>query len=245
MRVNYSRVQVVLEGQMLSKALLGCSALIGAASLAATGSPAAASGSVTVDMGQSSQDFALYGQGAIAPGIGSFTVGQGSSVYDPGSNTSTFTLSGTITGGSTGFNSGSYAFITKFSGPDTPEAGPNAPPAQSNPSNTNVFFYDTLDPSTSMKLVLTGTPTGNHTIPLVKGGNFVGPNFFFSFASASCTGVTVCGQNNVGLTPGATIFGPVTLGATFAAPEPATWAMMLLGFGALGGMMRGRRAHAA
>jgi hypothetical protein len=33
------------------------------------------------------------------------------------------------------------------------------------------------------------------------------------------------------------------VGATRAVPEPATWAMMLLGFGAVGHLMRGRRAR--
>jgi hypothetical protein len=219
------------------------------ATLLTASAGAAAAASITVDMGPSTQDFTLYGQGAISPGIGSFTVGQGSSVYDSGTNTSTFTLSGNITGGSAGYNSGTYAFVTTYSGMDTPEAGPNAPFAQSNPSNVNQFFYNFLDPSTTMTLDLFGTATGDHVIPLVSGGAFLGPGFGFTFVNAACTGVAVCGQNDVGLAPGATIFGPVTISATFTAvPEPAGWALMLVGFGGLGavaGFARKRTAVAA
>jgi hypothetical protein len=204
-----------------------------AVSLATTASAV----TITVDTGPSSQDFTLYGQGAIAPGIGSFTVGQGAGVFDPATNTSTFTLSGAITGGSPGYNSGTYAFVTTYSGNDTPEAGPNAPKAQSNPANTNEFYYDSLDPSTTMTFDLFGTPTGNHVIPLVTGGSFLGPGFSFAYTATSCSGSPTggCGQNNVGLTPGTSIFGPVDISVSFSVvPEVSTWAMMVLGFASLG-----------
>ena len=35
------------------------------------------------------------------------------------------------------------------------------------------------------------------------------------------------------------------VGVAAAVPEPATWAMMMLGFGALGGLVRSRRSKAA
>jgi hypothetical protein len=197
----------------------------------------AAADTISVDLGQSAQNFTLYGQGPIAPGIGSFKNGQGSGVFDSGTNSSTFTLSGTITSGSPGYNSGTYDFITTYAGQDTPQAGPNAPFAQSNPSNLNFFFYNHLDPSTTMTLELFGAPTGDHVIPLVVGGSILDPDFFFLYTTASCTGVAVCTQNNVGLTPGATISGPVTITASFvtsSVPEPATWGLMLIGLGALG-----------
>ncbi|MBV8103775.1 MAG: PEP-CTERM sorting domain-containing protein [Hyphomicrobiales bacterium] len=215
----------------------------------------ASAATLFVDTGPSSQNFTLYGQGAYSPGLGSFTIGQGAGSYDSGTNTSTFILSGAITGGSPGLNSGTYEFITTYSGNDTPEAGPNAPQGHSNPSNSNEFFYSLLDPSTTMTFDLFGTPTGNHVIPLVAGGSFLGPGFGFSFTTASCTGSPMggCGQNNVGLTPGTSIFGPVDISVSFSSalvPEPSTWALLFLGFAGLGfaGYRKaktGRRAHFA
>ncbi|HEY7900832.1 MAG TPA: PEPxxWA-CTERM sorting domain-containing protein [Caulobacteraceae bacterium] len=202
---------------------------------------AAGASTVTVSLGQSAQNFTLYGQGAYAPGLGSFTVGQGAGSTAAG--VSTFILSGAITGGSAGYNSGTYEFITTYNGADSPTAGPNAPQARSNPSFPNEFFYSHFDPSTDMVLELFGTPTGNHIIDLVTNGVFDGPGFGFSFVTASCTGVDVCDQNTVGLTPGATIGGPVDISASFAAvPEPATWAIMLAGFAGLGAALRRRRS---
>ena len=223
---------------MSFRTLISAGAWVALASLTA---PAALAGTVSVFTNASSQGFTLYGQGPIAPGIGSFKIGQGSGSYDAGANLSTFTLSGTIAGGAPGWNSGTFAFITTYAGQDTPQAGPDAPPGQSNPSDTNEFFYDTLDPSTSMKLVLTGTPSGDHTIPLVKGGAFLGPSFSFAYVFSTCSGVAVCDQNTVGLTPGASESGPVIISAAFNVPEPATWAMLLVGLGGLGAAMRGRR----
>lgn len=211
---------------------------------------AAQAGAVSVSLGASSQTFTLYGKGAISPGVGSFTIGQGASSYD--GVTSTFTLSGAITGGDAGYNSGTYSFVTSYAGPNTPTAGPAAPFAQSNPNNTNFFFYDFLDPTTSITLFL-DTPGQNYAIPLVTAGNFVaGTGFSFAFANATCAGVAVCDQNTVGLTPGATIFGPVTIGASFTVatpapgvPEPAAWALLVAGFGVVGIAARRRRTVVA
>jgi hypothetical protein len=209
----------------------------------------ASADTIFVNTGPSSQDFTLYGLGpVITPGIGVFSVGQGAGTYDVGTNTSTFTLSGAITGGSAGYNSGTYAFVTTYAGSDTPAPGPNAPLAQSNPSNTNEFQYFFLDPSTTMTLDLFGTPTGDHVIPLVDAGNFLGPGFSFLFTNPTCTGVSPCDQNTVGVTLGATIFGPVDISASFTAtsavPEPSTWAMMILGFAGIGAMTYRRRKSA-
>jgi hypothetical protein len=223
--------------------------LIGAtiAAAAALGaSVSAQAGTIFVDMGQSAENFTLYGMGASPAnmGFGTYTIGQGSSVFD--GVTSTFTLSGNITGGgSPGYTSGTYAFVTTYDGADTPTGGPNAPQAFSNPASPEEFFYSSLAPSTSMTLDLFGTPSGDHVIPLVTNGNFDGPGFSFAFASTMCTGVATCDQALVGLTPGSSIFGPVTISVSVTTvPEPATWAMMLVGFGGLGAAMRARRRQA-
>jgi hypothetical protein len=215
--------------QNIIAVLLGAGLTVAAAS--------AHAGTIDINLGASSQDFTLYGMGGSPSnsGFGTYTVGQGSSTFD--GTTSTFTLSGSITGGSPGFDSGTYAFVTTYLGADTPTAGPNAPFAFANPADPEEFFYDGLAPSTSMVLDLFGTPTGDHVIPLVTAGMFDGPGFSFAFVSPSCSGIAVCDQAGVGLTPGSAIFGAVTIGVsvtTATVPEPSTWAMILLGFAGLG-----------
>jgi hypothetical protein len=63
-------------------------------------------GTIDIDLGASDQNFTLFGMGGSPEnsGFGTYTVGQGSSTFD--GMTSTFTLSGSITGGSPGFDSG-------------------------------------------------------------------------------------------------------------------------------------------
>jgi hypothetical protein len=43
----------------------------------------------------------------------------------------------------------------------------------------------------------------------------------------------------------ATLIGRFDLASGSAVPEPGTWALMILGFGAVGGALRGRRQGAA
>lgn len=220
---------------------------IGLAAVALAGTVQAEA--ISVQLGESAEILTLYGRGPISPGIGSFDVGQGASSFD--GTTSTFVLSGAITGGDPGYDTGTYRFVTTYAGPDTPDAGPNAPLAQTNPQNPLFFFYREIDPSTTITLFL-DTPDGDFVIPLFVNDAFVpGTNFSFLRTNSTCTGVAVCTQNNVGLTPGATIFGPVTITATFpeapppppppAVPEPATWGLMLAGFGLVGVVARRRR----
>ncbi len=212
----------------------------------------ASAGTLFVDMGPSSQNFTLYGQGPYSPGLGTFTIGQGAGSYDAGTNTSTFIMSGPIFSGSPGLGSGTFEFITTYSGMDTPTGGPNAPPAYTDPSNLNYFYYSAFDSSMKMTLDLLGTPTGDHVIPLVAGGNFLGPSFSFSYTGGTCTGSPIggCGQNNVGITPGTSIYAPVDIYLTFSGvlvPEPSTWALMLLGFAGLGfaGYQKDKHGRAA
>src|ERR1700679_682341 len=113
---------------------------------------AASAATVVLDLGQSSETFTLYGQGALSPGIGSYFVGQGAGTSD--GSTSTFTLSGAITGGPAPYSTTTYQFITTYDGTDTSHASPHAPFAPANPSDPEEFFYDSLDPSTDMTLFL-------------------------------------------------------------------------------------------
>jgi hypothetical protein len=203
---------------------------------------------VTLSLGPSTEIFTQYGQGADNTGRGTFREGQGSSTFN--GVTSTFMLSGLITSGNTpGLDTGSYRFVTTYAGPNAPEAGPNAPRGRTNAMNPLVFNYSFLDPSTRMDLYLS-TPTGNFVHRLFDGTSFNG-GFNFTITSATCTGLmSPCSQNTVGLTPGSTISGPVRIGVNFDSttltpvPEPGSWALMIVGFGAMGGLLRSRRQSA-
>jgi hypothetical protein len=234
-----------------------------ALAISAVGGAASAS-TVTVNLGPSSENFTLYGLGDV-PTLaclffgtcnGSYSIGQGGSTFD--GTTSTFTLSGDVLAtGTPGYNTGTYKFVTTFAGPDTPLAGPNAPQGvtstfEGDPGD-NQFVYSFLDPSTTMTLyLLNASNVVYRTIPIATAGLFDGPGFGFSYtAAAACTGLGAnpCLQSVVGETPGSTIYGPVTIGVSFDAvtsvPEPATWAMMLVGFAGLGAALRSVRRNPA
>jgi len=207
-----------------------------AATLAAVGG--AAHAAVTINLGASSQDYVLYGRGPVAPNQGSFTNQQGSESYNSGTNTTTDTLSGSITGSSDpGLASGSYAFVTTYTGGTIGSGGHQIESVSSTPGS-DFFFYSALDSSVDMTLFLTGTPSGAHTLPMFKNGVF-DAGFSFAFVDAVCTNVPSCDQNLVGLTPGATESSPSTIFVSVASvPEPAAWAMMLMGLGLVGAGLR-------
>ena len=207
-------------------------------------STAAVAATDFIDLGQSTQVYTLYGQGAYSPGLGSFTNQQGSESTSGGVVTDT--LSGTITGATNPlYASGTYAFVTTYSGTPIGSGGMEIQ-SESNPADPNEFFYSFFDPSVDMTLYLFTTSDGTVTIPLVTNASFNGPGFGFADTSITCTGVAVCTQNNVGLTPGSSAFGPVTITISYTAvPEPAGWALVLAGAGMAGGVLRlaRRRSH--
>jgi hypothetical protein len=102
---------------------------------------------------------------------------------------------------------------------------------------------------------ITGTVNGSNIVaPTGSYGNYftTGPAFLdgtgLRFFTAAGTDVRVFFQDTVSqyrvntFSPGATGFVTATSSALAGAvPEPATWAMMLVGFGGLGAMLRRRR----
>ena len=122
---------------------------------------------VTVNLGPSSQNFVDFGLGLNVNNHGSDTAAQGACT-EVGSNTECL-MSGSFTGSSTGFTSGTYSFVTEYAGPDTPMAGPNAPVFASNSVGVNnLSHYFFIDPSTTMVLTLDtsgGTFIRRSTLP--------------------------------------------------------------------------------
>jgi hypothetical protein len=225
----------------------GAAALVACASMALATPTSAAL--VTISLGCSAEDLILYGLGSYAPGLGAFSVQQGSAVYD--GTRSTFTLSGSILGGTGGFDAGSYAFVTSYLGAPAPLAGPESPVGYTDPADLGSFFYHGISPSTVITLSLS-LPSGSFSTVLFDGnagGLASGAGWMFERTGGTCTGVAVCDQNTVGQTPGATISGNVSGIVQFLipdvllpVPETRTWAMLLLGFGAVGLSMRRRRS---
>ncbi|HEY7900024.1 MAG TPA: choice-of-anchor C family protein [Caulobacteraceae bacterium] len=111
----------------------------------------------------------------------------------------------------------------------------------------------------TLTFYLSGNPDGNigpHTVD-VSVGNLVGDAFTYTTGSNSRTSMNYA-LETVNFTATATnvlsfssadasgAYGPVVgdISVTAAVPEPATWALMLAGFGGLGLALRGRRRFA-
>jgi hypothetical protein len=224
---------------------------VGAAAALVVAAGAAQAAPVTVNLGPSTEVFTLNGLGGLVDGNGilraRYSLEQGEGVSD--GTTTVFTLSGAITTSNVAsLATGTYAFVTSYDGPIDPIGGPNAPRAISNAGNQNFFNYNFLHPSLTIDLFLY-TPGGAFVQRLFGNGMF-DDNFSFNLANAVCAGLPMgvpCSQYNVGLHEGATFSGNTRITATFdtatldAVPEPATWAMMLMGFGGLGAVLRSRR----
>jgi hypothetical protein len=184
------------------------------------GSFAAQATPVTVNLGQSAEDFVEHGLGPdISTGRGTYAFDQGNCLFD-GTNT-TCTLSGAFTGTTSGFTAGSYTFVTEYGG-----TGLSPIRGMSTVENPNLFSYLSPFPSsTSMTLNL--FTTGGHVVePLVTGGfstaTALGLNF--TYVTYACSGVAVatCTPGAVGLTNGAIGQGPTTAIVTFDNPVPPT-----------------------
>lgn len=144
------------------------------------------------------------------------------------------------------------------------------PRSISNPGGTFTFEINNLSGNTvgATLYSVTFTPTQNFTpvtfsginIATTSGANYVAlvtpfggnagttqlqlvTNAGTDYAGGSQ--FTVPGGNPVGQTGTANNGFDVQFSATFATPEPASWAMMIGGFGVIGGAMRRRRKVAA
>lgn len=148
----------------------------------------------------------------------------------------------------TGIYNGSAAGITAMPPGDTTDylsiLGPNGFATLTfNTGITNLSFfmgspdqYNSIDFFGPGSTFLQGFDGSMFTGPPANGDQSLGERITFSFNGANVTEVRFGSTQNS--------FELDRIGAT-AVPEPATWAMMLIGFGGLGAVLRFRRGQAA
>ena len=181
-----------------------------------------ARGSVAA-LGQSTENVTFTGLGGTPSGQGQSRVTWGSCGFD-GTRTKC-TVSGRYTGLGEG---GTFAYVL-----DYPGNGPSPLTAISSVPGGDLIFFNL----TSGSLLITFTPTGGSPFTV-----YDSTTFRFTFSSNTCTGVSMCSVGQTGLTPGATLTGPISgifdptpvirasLGVisasdygAFSAIAPATW----------------------
>ncbi len=162
---------------------------------------AAQAAMVTVNLGQSAENFVEYGLGPNSDNLGTYAFDQGACAFD-GTNT-TCTLTGEFTGSDPSLASGTYMLVTRYAGNDRTAALVGTSIA----ANPDFFTYTSASPSTSITLHLIGA---DRTLvqSVVAGENFVPAITSFAFLSVApytCSGtpVLVCTPEAVGLTNGA------------------------------------------
>lgn len=178
---------------------------------------------VTINLGQSSQNYVLTGTGATTVNgstYGNFYNSQGSCV--PSGSITTCDLTGSFTSSTSTYAAGTYDLQTVFSSSIS-----SAILSQTqNPVGTepNYFDYSAFASSLNMTLKLNVTGGGSFVIPLGAGGNYAPSldDIGFAYTSSVCGGTSLgsnpCQLDYVGTVPGATISGPVTGSIQFEMP---------------------------
>jgi uncharacterized protein (TIGR03437 family) len=153
----------------------------------------AAAASAQVTLGTSSQSVTFTGMGGNASGQGQSLVTWGSCVYT--APKTVCTVSGPYTGLGSG---GTYSFVYSY-----PGTGPSQLTAISQTPGNNLIYFGPLTAGASFTTSL--TEANGTTV------QFYSLTFSFNFLSnPACTPVaTNCAVGQIGLTPGATITGPV------------------------------------
>lgn len=171
---------------------------------------AAQAESVTINLGQTAENFTMAGTGANGSGLGTYIITMGACSASAGNTTCT--LSGSFTGTTSGFTSGTYSLVTTYVGTgSTPFRGVEQA------AGSNYFSFSSAPSTSTMTLYLT-TSTGTVSAPMLVNGSFVsGATFSLIYTSPTCSGTPVasCSVSQVGVTSGSSITGQVTGSAGF------------------------------
>lgn len=233
---------------------LGLAAVSGSSTLADT--------TVTLNLGQSNQNYDFYGI-TVNSGLGYWFVQQGT-CGTSGGNTRC-DLTGNFTGSTPGFTSGTYDLVTTYTGTapfPIPElvAGPTPILGVSTSVGASTFtFFDFGEDNTAMTLDLVSGGT-DYAIPIVGGNNWLNNPQGFNLAGAPgafCTGLpggVPCSNFNVAANgnasgTGAEFQGEVTGTIAFqlssatpvgtsSTPEPGSLLLMGGGCFAMAGALR-------
>ena len=173
--------------------------------------------SVTVNLGQTTESLTLVGGGPNAGGLGTYSVTNGTCGASGGNTTCT--LSGSFTGSTPGFTSGTYTLVTVYPGSGTGAASPLKGVQQA--AGSDLFQFSSVPAGATITLNLTSS-TGTFVAPMLVGGAFVGSyGYVYPAGAAACSGpaVAICSVGQVGLVAGATISGPSVGTATFNANQ--------------------------
>jgi hypothetical protein len=177
--------------------------------------PAMRATSISVNLGQSAQDYVMIGQGNNGANYGTYLNTQGSCVA--GASSTTCSLTGSYTGSTAGYTGGTYDFVTTYSGTGASPLGAISEDPIGG-ANQDYFYFNNIPTGTTMYLQLDESGGPNYDIPIYAGGSFVG-GFDVLYVSPVCGGTSLggasCDQIDVGLVSGATYTGEVTGSATF------------------------------
>ena len=178
--------------------------------------PAMRATSISVNLGQSAQDYVMIGQGNNGANYGTYLNTQGSCVA--GASSTTCSLTGSYTGSTAGYTGGTYDFVTTYLGTGASPLGAISE-APIGDANQDYFYFDNIPAGTTMYLQLDESGGPDYNIPIYAGGSFVGGFSVLYVPTPVCGGTSLggdpCDQIYAGQFLGATYTGEVTGSATF------------------------------
>jgi len=216
-------------------------------------SAAAQADTVTVNLGASTVgNFTETGLGATPSNYATWAITPGLSYSASTPGDSEWVLFGSYTSSNTVLGSGTYVFVTEYAAGDAIEAISLGNDPVGNPTAANELAYTNLNSSIFEAVQLTPNGSSPILIPLLFGNTayFSATWGFFYVPGAQCSGLgtgVACSEYNVGITPGATISGPVTGVVNFdssaltAVPLPAAAWLLLSGLSGLAVTSRKRK----